>query len=386
MAAADDLGAHARVGGPYWEPTTKAIVAGVLIILFGLFFYLFRVIVVPVMIGLIMAFIFYPIARRVSKWTGLSHGWATALVYLVLVALVIPLAILLGPAVVNQILRAQAEVLDLIQYLRTVSIDTIEILDYSVNVGDLVNQAVANLTRVITTVASSSISMVMGAARVGFLAVFTLVIGFYLTRDADQFVAWFIRLSPPDYREDTRRVLREINRVWAAFFRGQLLLSTTVTVLLSLISAILGLPQPLLLGLWGGLLEFLPSIGNTIWGITALTVAAFYGSSYLPLPPLAFVLVVFGVFFAFVQLDTNVLIPNIIGGSIQLHPMVVIFGIIIGLEVGGVLGVAVAAPTIATVRVVGRYVYAMFFDLEPFPDAVAPPPCAPEPAPVEVSA
>ncbi len=367
MGLPDDLGNYARLDGPHWGTTTKSIAAGVLIILFGLFFYLFRVVLVPLIVGMIMAFIFYPIARRVSTWTRLSHGAATSLVYLVLVALVIPLVIFLGPVVINQILLVQAELLELLQYLNTFRFDTIEILDYSVNVGDLVNQAVANLARVITSVASSSIIFVMGAARLGFLAAFTLVIGFYLTRDADRFVAWFINLAPLDYRGDTRCLLQHINRVWAAFFRGQLLLCATVAVLLSIASALLGLPQPLLLGLWGGLLEFLPSIGNTIWGGTALLVAAFYGSTYLPLPPLAFVLLVFGVFFAFIQLDTNVLIPNIIGASIQLHPMVVILGIIIGLEVGGFLGVALAAPTIASVRVLGRYVYAMLFDLEPFP-------------------
>jgi predicted PurR-regulated permease PerM len=159
--------------------------------------------------------------------------------------------------------------------------------------------------------------------------------------------------------------------VWSSFFRGQLILSLTVAVILGTVSAILGLPQPILLGIWGGLLEFLPSIGTIIWGATAILLAILRGSSYLPLPPVAFVLVVIGVYVAFAQLDINVLIPNIIGGSIRLHPIVVLLGVIVGMQIGGVLGIALAAPTIASLRVVGRYIYGMLFDLEPFPQEKA---------------
>jgi predicted PurR-regulated permease PerM len=135
---------------------------------------------------------------------------------------------------------------------------------------------------------------------------------------------------------------------------------------------VLGLPQPILLGVWGGLLEFLPSIGNTIWGLTVIIVALSAGSTYLPLPNAIFALVVFGAYVAFAQLDINILIPTIIGRQVRLHPVVVILGVIIGATIGGVLGVALAAPTIASLRVVMRYVYANLYDLDPFPMVGAP--------------
>ena len=116
------------------------------------------------------------------------------------------------------------------------------------------------------------------------------------------------------------------------------------------------------MGFWN-----LSSIGHTVWGATAVILALLKGSSYLPLPTLAYALVVLGAYLAFTQLDMNVLIPNIIGGHMRLHPVVVLIGIIVGIEVGGVIGVALAAPTIASLRVVGWYVYARLFDLAPFP-------------------
>ena len=72
----------------------------------------------------------------------------------------------------------------------------------------------------------------------------------------------------------------------------------------------------------------------------------------------------------FAQFDLNFLIPRIIGRQVNLHPMVVIIGIIVGASVGGVLGVALAAPVIASIRVLGRYVYCRLFGLDPFADSI----------------
>jgi predicted PurR-regulated permease PerM len=80
-------------------------------------------------------------------------------------------------------------------------------------------------------------------------------------------------------------------------------------------------------------------------------------------------LLVFGLHALFAQFDLNYLIPRIIGRRILLHPLVVILGIIAGASVAGVLGVFLAAPTIATSRVLGRYLFANLFDEDPFPTA-----------------
>ncbi len=77
------------------------------------------------------------------------------------------------------------------------------------------------------------------------------------------------------------------------------------------------------------------------------------------------------------QFDLNYLIPRIVGRRVHLPPLVVILGIVSGALLGGVLGVVLAAPTIASLRVIGRYIYANLLDLDPFPTPVAevlPPP------------
>jgi predicted PurR-regulated permease PerM len=363
---------------PRWNATIKVVVGVILFVLFAVAVYVFRVVFVPLIIGLIMAYILQPVVRLIRQATRLPRGVATGLLYLALLALAIPVGAVLIPAIINEISYVQRQLIGFTRYLNTISADTtIDVLGFTFGVQELVRQITSTLTDFVTSIATESVSFVLDAARILLLVVFTFVIGFYLTRDAEQVVAWLRGLVPPAYRPDVEVLSAEIDGIWSAFFRGQVLLSLIVTAILTTLSAVLGLPQPLLLGIWGGLLEFLPSIGNTIWGLTVVIVALVSGSTYLPLPNALFALVVFGAYVAFAQVEMNVLLPNIIGRHVRLHPVVVILGVIVGASIGGVLGVALAAPTIASLRIVMRYIYANLFDLDPFP--MVGPPSLPRP-------
>ena len=358
---------------PSWNSTTKVVVGVIAFVLFAVALYLFRIVFVPLIIGVMMAYILQPVVRLIQRITRLPHGTATGLMYLILLALVIPIGALLIPVVIDQVIFLQGELVDFARFLNTLGEDAVVVVvGFEFGVQELVLQITSALTDFASSVATESVAVVLDAARIILLVVFTFVIGFYLTRDSNKVVDWVYGLTPPAYRSDAEALMTEINGIWSAFFRGQIFLSLIVAVILTLLSAILGLPRPLLFGVWGGLLEFLPSIGNMIWGLTAVIVALVAGSTYLPLPNALFALVVFVVYVAFAQLDMNVLIPNIIGRQVRLHPVVVILGVIVGASVAGVLGVALAAPTIASLRIIMRYVYANLFDLDPFPMIGAP--------------
>jgi predicted PurR-regulated permease PerM len=126
-------------------------------------------------------------------------------------------------------------------------------------------------------------------------------------------------------------------------------------------------------------LEFLPSIGHGIWLVIASLLALFVGSTWLPVPNWVFMLIVIGLHLIYQQFDLNYLIPRIIGRSVHLPPIVIILGIVTGAVLAGFMGILLAAPTIASARVFGRYVYANLFDLEPFPGDVASPLPPPNP-------
>lgn len=352
---------------PPWSSRVKIAVGVMTLVVVALALYLFRAVFVPLIIGALIAYVLTPVVNALVRGSSLRKGPATALVFLAVVSIVLPLGITAGRELVAQGVTISGELIQYIRQLDAMSANTIAFFGFEFAVGDLTNEITSALIDFVKTSATSTVGLAINAARTLVFFIFTMVIAFYLTRDGDRVVASLQRLAPPAYRTDAARLAGEINGVWSAFLRGQVILSLTVTVILTLLSALLGLPQPLILGIWGGLLEFLPSIGNMIWGGTVVLIALLEGSTYLPFPPLVFAVIVFVVYVAFAQLDINYLIPTIIGGQVRLHPMVVLLGVIVGLTVGGVLGVALAAPTIASLRVLGRYVYAKLFELDPFP-------------------
>ncbi|NDJ51870.1 MAG: AI-2E family transporter [Chloroflexi bacterium] len=359
---------------PRWSSTIKILVFMIGVVLLGIAAFAFRVVFIPLIIGAIVGFVLHPFSRRISEGTRVPHGLATTLVFIVLIALVIPLILVATSIVIEQFPILRDQVINAINTLPELIGERVIILPnvLEVEVQSIVNDISSSLVSAIQTVVPRTIGVALGAARTVVIGVFTFVIAYYLTRDGEKFIDNLKRLAPDAYRQDVDKLFEQTGDVWTSFIRGQLILSSVVAIILTLLSSALGLPSPVLLGIWGGLLEFLPSIGNMIWGATAITLALVEGSTlWTGIPNWVFVLIVVGAYIAFAQLDINILIPNIIGGQVQLHPMVVILGVIIGASVGGIVGVALAAPTIASLRVVGRYVYAKLFDLDPFPDAEA---------------
>ena len=198
--------------------------------------------------------------------------------------------------------------------------------------------------------------------------VFIVVVSFYLIKDAQALRSWLESLVPPVYRDDYIRLRGMTGEIWAAFFRGQLVLVFVVATIFTVAGFILGLPFALAMGVLAGLLEFLPSIGHAIWLTIASILAFFLGSTWMPVPNWVFLLIIIGFHLIFQQFDLNYLLPRIIGRRVQLPPLVVIIGIVSGAVLAGVLGIFLAAPTIASARVIGRYIYANLFDMDPFPD------------------
>jgi predicted PurR-regulated permease PerM len=111
-----------------------------------------------------------------------------------------------------------------------------------------------------------------------------------------------------------------------------------------------------------GIIEFLPAL---VMQYGLLPFAAFFlGSTWMPVPHWIFMLIVIGLHLIFEQFDLNYLIPRIVGRRVHLPTLVVIFGIVAGAILAGIIGIPLAAPTIASLRVFGRYIFANLFDMD----------------------
>lgn len=336
----------------------------------ALVLYRFRQLLPPLVIAIMLAYVLNPLVGLIVQRTGLPRIAAVALLYLILVLLLALLLILLVPSLIKQ-LRA----VDL--NLRQIGEDFEHFLDqpfflfgYRLEVEEAWRQIVGALESLISPIASRTMGVLFEAFASLAWSMFILVISFYMLKDQPAIMRYLHHLIPLRYQIDVHMLGTEINSIWNTFFRGQLILSIVVGLTVGILMAVVGLRNAVALGALAGMLEVLPNIGPTIAAIPAILIALLQGSTYLPLPPFWFALLVTGLYVLIQQVENNYLVPRIIGHSLNLHPLVVIIAVVAGANLAGVLGALLAAPTLASIRVLVGYTYRKLLDEPPFPAAV----------------
>ena len=152
------------------------------------------------------------------------------------------------------------------------------------------------------------------------------------------------------------------------------MLATAVTLLVAIISGILmtalytllGVRFALGLGVIAALLEFVPILGQAILMVITLFVTLFQPDNWFGLNPFLYAGLVLVALVVVQQLHSNVITPRIVGQALELHPIAMLVGVIIGTSIWGILGAILAAPLLATVKLFSTYVWRKMFDLPPF--------------------
>jgi HAD superfamily hydrolase (TIGR01549 family) len=350
-----------------WSPTTKRLIIVGLVIVLLLVLYVFRALLPPIAIALVLAYILKPLADLVERRTKMPRTLSVIIVFIVLLLIVslIPATVL--PYAVDRFTRLNLDFQKLTDDLLTFLSQPISVLGYSISLQDMVGDLQGALQDLLRPFATQTVTVLFGVASSLLWLLSILVISFYLVKDAGRLRSFLDRLAPPGHIEELRRLREEINHVWKAFFRGQLLLGIIIGVVVWLAMIAVGLPNAGLMGLLAGLLEVIPTFGPVLATIPALLVAFFLGSTYLPLSNFWFAVLVLGVYTLIQQLENAYLVPRIMGRRLQLHPVVVFIGVLAGGLLFGALGVLLAAPIIGTLRVALSYTYAKLLDEDPYP-------------------
>jgi predicted PurR-regulated permease PerM len=132
------------------------------------------------------------------------------------------------------------------------------------------------------------------------------------------------------------------------------------------------MPGALYLGIIAGLLEIIPTIGPIIAAVPAVIVALVQGSAYLPIGNLAFAGLIVLFYILVQQVENNFIVPRVLGDAVELPPLVVMTGVVVGASVGGILGALLATPVIATGREMLDYIYRKMLDQEPLTEDTVP--------------
>ena len=355
-----------------WTRTTKQLILFGSIVAFYLLISRVTNILAPLIITVILAYILSPIADYISTRLRLNRTLSVVIIYLVLVALIIIFPALLVQPLIDQIQGFIEDLPDLIQEFGEFIEQPLVIGDFTLDLQDVYDQTSSSVEGLLSSLGTQTISLLSDAASLLFWLVFVLVASFYLVKDWASVTRWVEEATPPAYRDDVRQLKMQIGAVWNAFLRGQLILCVVMGLVVGTTMALIGLPSAWLIGLLFGTLEFIPNLGPTIASVPTVVIAFLEGSTILGLSNTWFAILVLGVNTVLQQLENHFLVPRIMGQSLHLHPVVVLVAAIIGANIAGVLGILLAAPVVATLRVLAEYTYYRLLDMPPFPQQSPP--------------
>jgi predicted PurR-regulated permease PerM len=358
--------------GPYhrWDRGTKRTVGLIVLLFLALVVYQFRTLLRPLVIAFLLAFILNPIVDFLDRRVGMHRTLATGLLFLVLcLALLGTLAapVTAVPSVTRTILSLQLDVKQIISDIGAFFARPVEIAGFEFDLSDVYRELSASLRRLVEAIAQGTLDLVLGIASGAFWVIFVLVVAFYLVRDAHRISEQVELLAPPGYRQDVSRLRMEIAQVWNAFLRGQLILGTAMAVATAVVDTAIGLPYAWALGLFAGIMELVPNIGPYIAAVPAVLLALIRGSMFIPLRNFWFAVLVAAIYLVLQLIENNFFVPRILGRNLNVHPLAVMIGILAGGQLAGILGILLAAPTLATFKVLGTYLLNRLYDRDPFP-------------------
>ncbi len=350
-----------------WLPSTKLTVT---LLLLGLFVYLlsrFSAVIPPIILAGILAFGINPLVNKLDHRFSWPRWIFVGAIYIVLIAIMIAMPIVFIPPLAKQVAGLNLDIQQFLEQGEILLGHQYVFAGFTIDSTEIVQQVITVIRELLQPLFGQTLGFAVDVITSFVWVIFILVVSFYLVKDSAALDAWISQLPPTTYQDDFRRLRIEIIQIWGNFFRGQLILASVVASSFTVLGLILGMPFALAMGVLAGLLEFLPSIGHAIWLVTASVVTLFAGSTWMAVPNWVFTLIIVVLHLIYQQFDLNYLIPRLIGRKVHLPPLVIILGIVAGAAFAGVLGILLAAPTIASSRVIGRYIFAYLTDTDPFP-------------------
>lgn len=312
-------------------------------------------IVAPLFIGIIIAWLFDPIVKKLQK-KGIRRVFGTTLVYVVFIGAIVIIVSAIIPILSDQINEfvkvSLPSIVDTVKvwidkiFDSISGIGSIDVENMKVEVFNKLGELVTGLTSDLPTATVNIIKSLFSG--IGTIVV-GLVIGFYLLLSFDSATDTIVTMLPHNLQEDTKLLANDVNNSLRNFVVGALLDALFVFIVTSIGFSIVGLKAPLLFGLFCGLTNVIPFAGPYIGGAPAVIVAFSQG---IPTGILVLIVIVVIQF-----IEGNFLQALIMSKTTKLHPVTIMLGLLIFAHFWGILGMIVSTPIIASLKAI-----IMFFD------------------------
>ncbi|MBS9720022.1 AI-2E family transporter [Tianweitania sp. BSSL-BM11] len=337
-----------------------ALFWGAALLGFIAFLVVFSSILLPFVAGMALAYFLDPVADRLER-LGLSRLMATIMILIGFLLAVVLVVIIIVPLLSSQLSDFISNVPGYITNLQALITDFdpewlrenfgVEPAALREALSGLVTQGVGFITTLLQSLWNS------GKAIVDVVALFvvTPVVAFYMLLDWDRMIATIDRCVPRDHIHTVRQLARDVNRATAGFVRGQGTLCLILGAMYAVGLTMVGLNFGLLIGLFAGLISFIPYVGSLVGLVLSIGVAFV---QFWPDWPM--VVLVAAIFFGGQFIEGNILQPKLVGSSVGLHPVWLMFALFAFGSLFGFVGLLLAVPAAAAVGVLVRFMIARY--------------------------
>lgn len=330
---------------------------GTALVLFFVALWFLGSVILPFLVGGALAYFLDPVADRLER-LGLSRVGATSAITLVALMIVVLLVLSVIPELIKQLtalINAAPEIARRLQGF---------LIERFPDLADETSTIRQTLAEIGTTIQARGGELAQGllSSALGLISalVFVLVVPvvtFYLLMDWDRMVARIDALLPLDHAPIIRKLSREINVVLAAFVRGQLSVCLALGTFYSVALMIAGLQFGLIVGAIAGAITFIPYIGSLVGGALAIGLALYqFWGEWLSIGLIA------AIFAAGQFIEGNILTPKLVGKSVGLHPVWLLFALSAFGSTFGFVGMLIAVPMAASIGVLTRFGIAQYHD------------------------
>ena len=371
---------------PRWSATTKLLVGLVIFSIVAFFLFRFSNLIPPLLMIFIITYLLHPVNALISRTLRIPWKASVNILFLLLFMILVGLLTLGGVGLVGQVqslVRSiQGLITDLPRYISDLSTKSFSIGPFTLDMKtfDLnqLSSQLLSLTRPLLSQTGNLVGTLAGGAAEFFgWTIFILTVSYFVMNESSGLREDLLKIDIPGYTEDLKKLGNELSRIWNAFLRGQIIIFFLAVVIYSIFLPAMGVRYAIGIAFMAGLAKFLPYICPAItWVVMALV------TYFQPVKPfglqdhaLTYMLIIVISTSLIDWFMDNFISPRIMARTLRVHPAAVFIAALIAANLLGLLGVVIAAPSLATFMLLGRYIMRKMFDLDPWTQMeVEPPP------------
>jgi predicted PurR-regulated permease PerM len=317
--------------------------------------YLLRDFLGAFVLGSAIAFLIQPAIIRLHA-AGVPRLLAIALVFIAIIIALAGLVLLIVPLGVSEVGQLQVQLPSLAASAqdRLNSLQPIRVFGIDIDLKGVTETVSSHLREYLLGQFGNAVTLGVTALTTALQLLLMFIIAFLLALEAPAVRRDLRRLVPSDYRSDFDQIWRQVRTMLYAYLRGQLIIAGLIGIFSGIACAAIGLPDPVALGLIAGVTALIPYFGPFLGAIPAILV----GLSQSPEKAL-----VIGLLYILISnVILNLVYPKIVGDAVRLPPILVIVALIAGFSWGGILGMFVAVPIAATLRILFDHIYPRLYE------------------------